>query len=121
MGQRQGTCYGAGSPFTPARIHTAMQPVAATIIPEQQGDPVSMNIAPIRQPTRPRHDVNVGGKMDPVSSNRDVTLQVVVAIALPSQHSVDRQTPAFGYACDQRGHDESDRVDYTLGSYQCAW
>jgi hypothetical protein len=120
MGQCQGTYYGAGSPFTPARIHTAMQPVAANVIPEQQCDPpVSMNISPIRQP-RPRHDVNVGG-MDPVSSNRDVTLQVVVAIALPSQHSVDRQTPAFGYAHDQRGHDESDRVDYTLGLYRCAW
>ena len=93
-----------------------MQPVAAMVISEYL--PVS-SLSLVEQPSlAARHDAS-GVKMDLVPSNRDVTLQVVLAIAMPSRHSADHQT---GYACDdERRHFESGRLDYALGLCQRVW
>jgi hypothetical protein len=106
-----------------------MQPVAAAIIPEDEDNlPMSMGLPPIRQPsqveaTRPRRMVSVGSeaKMIPIPSSPAVTIQVAIAIAMPSQHSSHRYT-SVDDACDhQDGPDESDRLDYNLGLYRCTW
>jgi len=92
-----------------ARIYIAMQPVAATVISEY---PLPL----IGQPSlAARHDVSE----DP---NGDVTfkLEVVLAIAMPSQHSANRHQT--GYACDDEGRPfEPGRPDYALGLCRCVW
>lgn len=87
-------------------LYIAMKPIAATVISEYHCDPpVSMTLPLIGQPLVP--------------SNHDVTLQVVLAIAMPSQHSTYHTT---GYARDDDGgYSESGRLDYTLGLYRCVW
>jgi len=110
------------SPFTHARIHTALQPIAATTIPEGEHDPpASIGIPPIQpssQAARPRRAVSDDSDVQ-MNSNSAVSLQVAIAIAMPSQH---RQTPV-GYVRDCQGGpvDLDDRFDYTIGLYRCPW
>jgi hypothetical protein len=122
IGQRQGPC--AGLPFTPARnsLHRpVIQPIAATVIPEDKHD--SPSSFPVRQLSPAARDVRVATDTNmEVPSNLRVSLQVAIAIAMPSQHSSHRQTPGGNYARDhQWRHRESDRLEYTLGLYRCVF
>jgi hypothetical protein len=88
-----------------------MQPIAATVIPEGH---------PTRRPSLVPRDGGVKVDAPSENSDSDVSLQVVIAIAMPSQHSSSsgRQRPV-GNARDHQGamhHHKSDRLDYALGT-----
>lgn len=112
MERRQGLCAGSFSNLT--EIYTAIQPVAAMVIEEETPVPPILvrqaSVARSAHDLRVERDVNGG----PVPSDPAVSLQVVIAITMPSQHSAHRQM-AVGHA-----RDPSDRLDYSLGLYRCA-